>query len=400
MKEVSLRRYFILFFGAILISFTFLDPGNLGGRALFDEENYYYPSILHFFNGLSLQDYPAAIAPGYFYSLSLFNDNLITLKLINVLINLSFLYFIIKKLKIKCVKNYLLVLPLCTSLYFVSSTLWLSPDNSSFFLSALTVYSYCLFKKNNKNNMLIIFSVLLFLAVWYRQTNLYLVAAFLLTEFTSNKKNKNIVPLIIAFTPSLFSMAYLFFVWKGLTPPSFSFHETKNIHFSALSHFFSLYFFYGVFFLGKPAYQFFRLNHLVLAKWLIISLLFTLIFCNTQNAIESGTLSGGIIKFALASNDIFGYNSFLFITCTLGVLLYAYSLIGISSFEKTLTTSLCVFFVLSLVPNSILFERYYSLFIYFLLIYITVVKNLKPSRLLIPLSIFNIFVSIYKIGNY
>jgi hypothetical protein len=226
----------------------FIDHYNLNGRALLDEQHFHLPAIEKFANDKTFDDYTSATTPGYHLVLSLLltesdnisTDNLQVIRILGSLFTALFIGSLAWQLSFKfsLSKVLLLISPVIASIYVLPSGVWLLPDNSNWLCVSISLMLLNSFyshqgisdPKSTKFFIWLLFvSVMLVLAVWFRQTSIWLVSIFAFLSFailtdinkTVQHRLKLITFIFLSLLPALLSLLYFFMLWNGFVPPSF-----------------------------------------------------------------------------------------------------------------------------------------------------------------------------------
>ena len=349
------------------------------GRAYFDHSHFHLPVIKGLIENFDISDYKAATAPGYhliFASIGkLTGVNVTLFKIVNTLITSLFIGYLSFKLSTFYRPIYVLILmlPITLSIYILPAGIWLLPDN----LAWLAV-AWMIFQINSNpfdQKQLICIAIVLALAVFTRQTYLWLVsivwASGLYYFFIDKNKTyqfKYLLKCTIATGPAILVLTSLAMIWQGLVPPSFqSIHH--HISPSAPAFFFALFAIYGGFYL--PTF-YHALKNTINKKVTMLGALLgfvSVIFIASNYDIKAGRF-GGLWNIVKVMPTIADKSLLLIILSTFGGALFM-ALMQIINKEKRLIIIVATTaFVSTMVVNQFVYERYFSGFIYILLIYL------------------------------
>lgn len=369
-------------FLAIALTLIVIDHNK--GRAYFDHTHFHLPVIEGLIKDFDISDYKAATAPGYhliFASIGQVTGLNITLfKLINALITAVFIAYLCSKLgeRFRPIQALLIVLPMVLSVYILPAGVWLLPDN----LAWLTV-AWLMFQINSSpftNKQLVYIAIVLALAVFIRQTYLWLTAivwasglSVLIEQFkTKPFTNKNgpiaIYPLkcILCTIPAFIVIAYLGITWGGLVPPSFqSIHH--HISPSTPAFFFALFAVYTTFYIPIFIRQ---TRHKITKESILIGAFIgfiSVIFIASTYDMKAGRFGGlwNIIKLAPTIGD----KSLLMIfLSTLGGVVFTTLIQLLDKKARLILVIASTAFVSAMTVNQFVYERYFSGYIFIVLI--------------------------------
>jgi hypothetical protein len=214
----------------IIISFLtgfFFQENSSGGAA--DFAAYYNNFKLFYGNNFFQVDwskYQSSSLPLYYFVTYFFYnpDNLILIKIFNLLLSFFCFFIFYKILKDHFIINNSLALLLSSSIllspYFRTGTFWMMEENFPILMTFLTIYFFLNLKK--KFNYLFLLSAIFFSVCAFFSRQNYIVISFGLFLLIFDWKNifskKNIIIIIfyaICFSPSI----YFFIVWNGLISP-------------------------------------------------------------------------------------------------------------------------------------------------------------------------------------
>ncbi len=181
--------------------------------------------------------YNSTSLPLFYISLKLlfnevsFSDMILTNFLISISIFIIFFYSIkMKFAEVKIENSYLFLLStiIFLSPYLRSSTFWGLEEIIGIFFFTLSLFFYEKYKKNKKILFMIVCLLSASLALFSRQSYIFLVF-FLLFELINFKKIFEKKNIYIVFFLCLFNLPilYFFFIWNGLLPPHAQ--ETRSL---------------------------------------------------------------------------------------------------------------------------------------------------------------------------
>lgn len=347
------------------------------GRAFDDQMNFHLPVIQHFLDGGSAQDYPAAVAPGFHlvltYTAQLFSLDLFGMQLVNSL----FLALLIGWIASDLYKRFnhfggtfALVLPICVSIYTLPSAVWLLPDNITLLLSYafIKMLMYVDGSKDARSiRDILLLAVLLVGIVCTRQNFIWLAAlplSLALYSFREGNQAKA-VTFIFSVFPAVLTLASFIYFWEGLVPPSF-----QGIHqrfsFSAPAFFLTVLGCYSVFYfplLAQTARHMAWQRIKLQCCFVVIAALMTSLAVATNYSFNEGRYSG-LWNVAKLLPTISDRSTFIVLGSALGgtvLLLWGRCLTPKMRFVFGLSAAA---FVLSLIANAYVFERYIAGVIY------------------------------------
>lgn len=368
------------------------------GRAFDDQQLFHLPTIEHFTQHLDFHDYPSATTPGYHLILALvgklFSTNEMLLKLVSSLFTAGLVGVIAAMLHNRYgrFKTLLLVLPFIVSIYILPSGVWLLPDNLAWLC---VVGVLMLVTKSTLTNLhFILLSLLLVLAMLVRQPYLWLASAVwayalayhLLQAPSLNDSFQVMLKAMVCAIPA-FALFYGFYVlWGGLVPPSFQ-NGHQGISGSTPAFFLSVLSFYSLFF-SPLLYG--AMRQVAAGRnitWIAIGCVIGLIFAilpDTYYSKELGRYSG-LWNLAQLAPTIGNKSLFIIAFSTIGGGMAVTLALLLPTRVRLILSLATVAFVLSLMPNKFVFERYMSGYIficlYFVFYYVNVPKHAETSRL-------------------
>ena len=351
------------------------------GRAYSDQYFGHLPTIMAFADHIDFSNYESATTPGYHLLIALFaryiSPNIIFLKLISSLITALFTAVFAGLLYPKAgrTKTVILLLPMIFSLYFLPDGVWLVPDNLAW-LTVATIFILSATCPPGARYFIWTAIVLLF-AVTIRQSNLWLAAvpwAVGITPLlfhTDRQQNKIAiagVSLLITL-PAFLVLFYFYHTWGALVPPAVQVRHGRGMSFSVPAFFLSVFFIYTVFYMPVVLQAFkktiTRSALPFIGAGFVIGFLAAVIPATDFNY-DAGRFSGFWNFVRLAPN--IGHTSVLLtITSTLGgAMLSCWLLLVDRKFRFVLLVA-CLAFVLALIPNTLVLERYFAVFVFILL---------------------------------
>lgn len=211
-------------------------------RALSDERDYYLPTIRHFahnYPSVDLSDYPSAMTPAYHLTLAVLmrwvNDSVTFLRLAGSLYGAILVAVLVAMLtrRFSLKLAVMITLPLSLSLYVISSSAWLLPDNAGW-LGMLLMLIVAL--RHGVNWTTYVWGGLILLVlVMTRQIHLWTAAPLVVATWlghghslialegddTWSARCKRLGWILLAILPAIGALCGLMLLWHGLTPPSF-----------------------------------------------------------------------------------------------------------------------------------------------------------------------------------
>ncbi len=350
------------------------------GRAYFDENAFHWPTIQFFIQAFDFTDYPSATTPGYHVILAacanIFSDNIIFLKLVSSFFTAGLVGLFAALLYDRAGqgKTLILLFPMIFSLYILPDGVWLVPDNLAWltvglmFALAVTcsaTWSYFLWS-----------GVVLLVAVAVRQSNLWLAAlpgamalsSLCYEKLTGNEKIKHILAAVLVATPAILLLTYFYQLWDGLVPPRMQ-GRHQHFSYSAPAFFLTLFFVYSFFYL--PLIWTACKKMLSITTFIIIGAGFATgcllaLFPATDYNYDAGRFSGFWNFVRLA--PVMGNTSILLLcTSSIGGALLAGWLLLLKREIRLVLLLTIIGYVLSLVCNAVLYERYFSGFLFILI---------------------------------
>ena len=350
------------------------------GRAYFDENAFHWPTIQAFIQSFDFSDYPSATTPGYHILLAacatLFSDDIIFLKLISSLFTAGLIGLFAALLYDRAGqgKTLIMLFPMIFSLYILPDGVWLVPDN----LAWLTVgLMFALAVSCSATWRYFFWSgVVLLVAVAVRQSNLWLAAlpvtmalsSIYHGKLTGNEKRKYILAAVLVAIPAIALLFYFYQLWDGLVPPRMQ-GRHQHLSYSAPAFFLTLFFVYSFFYL--PLIWTACKKMLSVQTVIVIGAGFGMgcllaLFPATDYNYDAGRFSGFWNFVRLA--PVMGNTSILLVcTSTIGGALLAGWLLLLKKEIRLVFILTIAGYVLSLVCNAVLYERYFSGFLFILI---------------------------------
>lgn len=265
MKKVFLNNFIIsvIFFLIVISGIFWAEPYYEAG----DQNNFHLPQVAIFVEKPFTigSSYPATIpmTPGHHIVLSwvskywangIVGANVLPIRLVNAAFGLGLLlacwWLIYLNNAGKVLKSTYLVLPLLFSPYFLGPSIWVMTDNAALLWASLTLI--VLSQENRSGWFLCLASLFSALAVFWRQTYIFLIVPLLWKVFQEYLRKRNWQLLLASILIPLLSVTYFMIIWGGLVPPELEF-LAKEFNFSALTYILSLFGAYGIFYIGYLA---------------------------------------------------------------------------------------------------------------------------------------------------
>lgn len=175
------------------------------------------------------------------------------------------------------VESTYLVLPFLFSYQFLGSAIWVMTDNASLLWVTLSLLLLILPISLNRDHWtLSLAGFFASLAVFYRQTHIWLIVPTLLRLFKSSTKHFNKLFYLLTLLPILLVLGYFLTLWHGLLPPEFvSEHISKSsrFNFTVLPFVTSLFAIFSLFYTGYLVKELKRIKASEIYGILIISLI-------------------------------------------------------------------------------------------------------------------------------
>lgn len=232
-------------YGLALSPIAALNMRHAGGRATFDQVLFHEHTI-----DAMAQTWPAftltypyhfvAMTPGFHWvlagvaRLTGMGDAGLRLVLLAMTVAVFSVLGIVLGKRCGMVLGSVLVAPFMASVYVASSSAWMLADNAGWMWVCLLALAALWCRPTAKWAMLM--GVWLLLAVWTRQSYLFLAAPLWVAAWLRESPDgptggnplvgiptraKNLLPMALATLPAIASLVYLYRVWGGLVPPEF-----------------------------------------------------------------------------------------------------------------------------------------------------------------------------------
>ena len=261
-KKVFLNNFIIsiIFFLIVISGIFWAKPRYEAG----DQNNFHLPQVEIFVEEpFTLgSSYSAAIpmTPGHHIVLSwvskywangMVGANVFPIRIVNAIFGLglllAFWWLIYLNNSGRVLESTYLVLPLLFSPYFLGPSIWVMTDNAALLWACLTLI--VLSQENRSGWFFCLASLFSALAVFWRQTYVFLIVPLLWKVLQEYLRKGNWQLLLASILIPLVSIAYFMIIWGGLVPPELEF-LSKKLNFSALTYILSLFGAYGIFYIG------------------------------------------------------------------------------------------------------------------------------------------------------
>jgi hypothetical protein len=197
-------------------------------RGQSDQDEYHYLAIKRFTKTwpvIDVANYESMTTPGYHWAMagiqSLTDASLNGLRWVNVTFTLVLVGGLATLLRQNLGTTLALCLPVCCSVYVVSSGVWLLPDNLAWAL-VLACVGLSLSIPTHLAVMVACQSVAFLLLVLVRQNQIWVGLPMLVGAATFGKATgRRALWTCIAMIPGGLALAYFVYTWHGLTPPMF-----------------------------------------------------------------------------------------------------------------------------------------------------------------------------------
>ncbi|MFT3748755.1 MAG: glycosyltransferase family 39 protein [Agriterribacter sp.] len=372
-----------------------------------DEPIYHYPTILKFAEQLpfpDIRDYNSATTPLFHLVFAVVSKIIGTdirgLRFFNVLISyvslLILFKIIINRFNLTKANAFLLTFIFACSPYYFREAFVVVTDNFPVLWLLCFFNYYFKYKEEHRQRFFILSALFLLLLCLTRQTYLFVCIAVitdqLFEKITISQKLKNSLWVLLAALPTFI----LFFIWKGLTPPSFARLHTGEsvINIKLFLYGLSILGFYSLFIPAFNSYKMLlRKKSMLVLCWVILSWVILFLIPVTKAPKDFGYLwhiAGPLPKLANSS-----------------LLFYALVPVGVItllSMQKKEMSFLILFLVglfISEMPNKIIFQRYYDNSILLSLIFFSAryheSNKVDLYRHLILIGFFIVYFVIYVI---
>lgn len=332
-----------------------------------DEPKYHYPTILNFAKRLpfpDIRDYGSATTPLFHILLAALSKIVGTdiqhLRLANFFItyfSVLFLFSLLcRQYKLKPQVSLLFTFIFALSPYYFREAFVILTDNLPVLWLLFFFNFYFRYKAEHKQSLLLLSLLFVMLLCLTRQTYLFVCLAIamdtMLIKEPLQTKMKILSLVFVAATPTL----ALFFIWKGLTPPSFrEFHTRESlINAKAVLYGFCVLGFYTLFIPGTGVFKSLLQKRKIMIA-VVILLSWSVLFFSPL--IKNPKDFGYLWYMASPLPRIAGTSLLFWGLLPLGVItvLCIWHKEGLNLFILFLV---CLF--LSEVPNKLIFQRYYD----------------------------------------
>ena len=147
-----------------------------------------------------------------------------------------------------------LVLPLLFSPYVLGTSIWIMTDNGALLWACITLI--ILSQENKSGWFLSLAGIFSTLAVFWRQTYIFLIVPMLWRVLQEFLRKRNWQLLLVSILMPLATVIYFIIIWKGLVPPDYNWFNKEldskelELNFAAFSYILSLFGAYGIFYFG------------------------------------------------------------------------------------------------------------------------------------------------------
>lgn len=155
----------------------------------------------------------------------------------------------------------ILIMPIAASFTFLGGAIWIMTDNGSLLWICLTLFG--IMRKSSYKNTVAV-GLFAAMAVLWRQVNIWLLLPIIYSLWGQQKK---LLQGFLAIVPPMAVAGYLFWLWRGFTPPAFQDYNANGFALVVPIYMFSLFGFVGVFYTGY-AYSYKGRQYLSRNKWL------------------------------------------------------------------------------------------------------------------------------------
>lgn len=225
-------------------------------RGQSDQDEYHYLAIARFAKTwpvIDIANYESMTTPGYHWVLagiqSLTGASVNGLRGVNAAFTLIWVGALAIMLRQNVRTTLALCLPVCCSVYVVSSGVWLLPDNLAWAL-VLGCIGLSLSVPASLATMVACQSAVLLLLVLVRQNQIWVGLPMLIgSATTGSKPGRRLIWTCVAMIPAGLALGYFLWTWRGLTPPMF--HDlARQGNPSVPAFILCIFGVYGVWFLG------------------------------------------------------------------------------------------------------------------------------------------------------
>jgi hypothetical protein len=343
-----------------------------------DEGRYHYPTILQFAKQLpfpDVSDYNSATTPLFhilFAIISKVTGTEIThLRMVNLLITYTtvilFFKIIFDQFRLSFFSTLLFTLLFTLSPYFFREAFVVLTDNLPI-LWLMLFFQYYFKYKQTQNLRLFLWSLFfIMLLCLTRQTYLYVWIALVVDVMLGDLAVKNKIRYLALSALAILPTLGLFYLWKGLTPPSFIELHTRAslLNVKTVTYGFSVLGFYGLFLPGLNFYvPFFKTQRIKIIAVIIAAWMLMYFFPLIKAKQDFGFLwhiASPLPKFT-------GTSLFFYIFTAFGAVVF------LSTLQKEGLSFFVLFIIgllLSEIPNKFIFQRYYDSSILLFLIFVS-----------------------------
>jgi len=413
---VTLLSYAVLGSAYILLENNkIINIKNTIGATRYDQNKYHIPQINYFLiHKIDLLNYSSSTAttPGQhlFYSLilKLFNikhisDSTLSIRFIHLFLNLLVIFLVGLLFYNISANNHsqLYLLPLVCSPYFIDGSLYITTDNITIGIIAVTLF-FLLLSDTNKSRLYFA-NISNMLAVFWRQNTIWLQLPILIENCKRAYRSGNYRTLLSHILPlSLF----LFFIisWGGLTPKEFQqFHE-KGFNFAAIIYIISLSAILGGFYLIDILDQIKEipsfLKKRIILRSSIIGLLLGIIIPSSINH-ESGRWGGYLWSLSSYLPIIYDRSFFFILLTILGSIILAHFFHLLNNKKHSLIFIAFISWLFSCSGNFVVFQRYFEpTLILFFSIFTLLLISKDKKNVYSPVLLGSLLFSTYLLKSF
>lgn len=354
-----------------------------------DEYRFHFPVIEGFAKALptpSLADYQSATTPLFHLSLAVASTvvglELPQLRLINVLISwlaaCVFYAILVRRVQVAPKPALLFGLLFALSPYFFGVSFILLTDNLAVLMLMAFLYFYLGYEQHRDLTTLALALLFLTLALLTRQTLLYALGALQLSLlFAGLKRSQWLAAASMALLPML-PLVGFFWLWQGLTPPSFQAEHTGDsaVHVKSVQFGFAVIGFYGAFLVGNRFVA--DLKH---GAWgyLAAAAIAVIVQCLLPMP-RLPNDDGFLWRLSTFLPSIAGSSPLFFLLIPLGACVMLW-LLRVAPRHLGVLGVLC--FLITTLPHRYVFQKYYDVNLLPLLIIVVLTLQPAPSRWLL-----------------
>ena len=351
------------------------------GRGFYDQWHFHWPVIQAFMQCIDISDYHTASTPGYHIILAslgrLIGPHEVVLKLFSSLFTGLLLAVLARFLSRYFDYRHclMLLLPVICSLYVFPGGVWLLPDNLAWLTVALLVLLTSDMPISKRHYGLA--GLVLISAMSVRQSNLWLAVilwGMALANWCYQRRDNgaryyNWLAVIVTL-PAIVLFYALYVYWGGLVPPSFQ-KIHQHISYSTPGFFFSLFAVYSVFYLPLMLNTLrHKLSQPYAKHWVVCGLVLgfvAVIFVDSDYNHREGRFSGlwNLIKVTPMIGD---KSLLLMLLSTLGGGIFTALSLLLKPQQRLVIVLATIAFLLSQIANKFVYERYFSGYIFILLL--------------------------------